>query len=192
MGHNPTIKLLVGGQNSGKTTWVENVLKPNMEETGIHWRIISHDAIALAYAKQYNIPFMKLFDPENSEISELLDKQYYDAIRNAVSEGMDIVIDDTNTTREDRKLVLDIVTASGKAYEKEALVFKLDADTAIQREQARNRDLEARGELPRNIPEDIIRNRHQIFEDVSKDEGFDRIALASQGHGPKSNAHEIA
>ena len=183
----PMIKLLVGGQNAGKSTWVNKHYdvvkgKPDLgrhfvERGGMEWVVLSRDRVRELYAEQKGLVYQETFAPEHNQS---VNTRFFHLLDACLSERDNIMIDNTNMTKEDRAQILEHVENCSTDYFKEALVFKVPVEEAIKRNAARDAKWQAQGKPERAIPEAIIRGTYDKFEMPTKAEGFDMIREAHQ------------
>lgn len=166
---NPQIILLVGGQNSGKSKWVENT--PGAK------KVISRDKIRELYAQEKHLPYQATFAPdENTQVNAL----FFDELKLALADRFDpIVIDNTNMQAKDRKAILDTVDEYGYDYHRTALVFPLEVEEAMRRNSTRDSKWREAGQPERSIPEAIIRSTYEGYEPPQPSEGFDIVRTAT-------------
>lgn len=165
----PRIVLLVGGQNSGKSTWAEEAPNPK--------KVISRDAVRETYASEHQIPYQETFAPDhNVQVGD----RFFDTLKLALADRTDlIIVDNTNMKAKDRKAILDIVNEYGHDYHRSAALFPLTAEEALQRNAKRDAQWQAIGKPERRIPEAIIRATYESYEPPLATEGFNTISNAA-------------
>ena len=144
----PTITVLVGPPNSGKSTWI----KANKSNEFV----ISRDETLMRYAAfngmsqdNYSTIWKNLAEEDQKEIdNEILNK-----FNRAKQSKNDIVIDMTNMSKKSRRKWLSQV----KGYNKKAVVFMTDIETLFERNLKRK---ESEGKF---IPEEVIINMIKSF-----------------------------
>jgi len=153
----PTFYMVVGIPASGKSTWIT--------QQPFDWSktaIISSDAIidrrAAEQKKTYNDVFQKEI---KSAIAEMQSQ-----LKAAISQNMDIILDQTNVTAKSRASKLAQIPDS---YEKVAVFF------ATPSAQELTRRLNSRP--GKNIPAHIVQGMASQLEKPTKAEGFDRIVM---------------
>jgi predicted kinase len=148
--------LLVGPPLSGKDTYLR---------TGIydHYTKISRDDIvmSLSDSEDYKEAFTKV---DQSMVDRILN----DKIIYAVSNNENVIINMTNLTQKGRRKHL--MKFPALKYEKIAIVFpKLDIEEYLTRNSKRQE------EENKFIPPSVIKDMIDRWEDVTYDEGFDKI-----------------
>lgn len=123
-------------------------------------------------------PWMKWAKKVYSNVQEannLINKKLEERFKAAVNSGKHIIVDMTNMTVGARKSALKYV--EGKDYFKRAVVFTLkdsDLPKLIQRMKTRSELIKSQGGS-KTIGEDVINRMIKSFQQVSPEEGFDRI-----------------
>lgn len=149
-----TAYIMVGLPGSGKSTWRFDKLKYTPIPTGI---VSSDDHIEDA-AKKRGTTYNDIFKDYAKTAMYLMHRD----LENFISEGMDIIWDQTNLNVKSRAAKLAKIPDD---YEKVAVVFCLPLEKCLQRNAKRER----------SIPDHIIRNMHESFEMPTFEEGFDHI-----------------
>jgi predicted kinase len=111
----------------------------------------------------------------NKIINEKLEERF----RNAVLSGNDVIVDMTNMTASARKNALKYV--QGKQYFKRAVVFTLQESNLpelLNRMKSRSESIKANGGS-KTIGEDVIIRMVKSFQQISPDEGFDKVDTVS-------------
>jgi len=109
------------------------------------------------------------------EANNLINKKLEENFRNAVNSGKHVVVDMTNMTVGARKSALKY--AEGKDFFKRAVVFTLQDSNLpelIKRMKSRSELIKAQGGS-KTIGENVISRMIKSFQQVSPDEGFDRV-----------------
>ncbi len=150
----PTLYLLVGPPLSGKDTYLSNNLK------GVE-RISRDDVLMTLYPSVSYSEAFKIAD------QKLVDKVLKERIDRVISDRKDAVINMTNLTKKGRTRFL---LAFPEDYTKIAVVFpKLDLSVYLER------NLKRQTEENKFIPPSVINDMVNRWEEVSIDEGFDKI-----------------
>lgn len=153
----PTLYMMIGIPLSGKSTWINNSgIKSN--NTVVLSTDNTIEAIAKASGKTYNDVFK-----DNIKLAETQLKK--DRER-AITEGRDIIWDQTNLSKKSRAGKLTTVPG---AYRKVAVVFPHpSSDVLVARNQARSK-------LGKHIPDNVLSSMMKTYEEPSHDEGFESI-----------------
>jgi predicted kinase len=145
------ITLLVGLPRSGKTTWVE--LNNEFNFNGKKQVIISADKLRYLI---YNQRFWSDGEPMMWAVRKIM-------LKSLIEQGVDIIVDETNTTKKARQEIIKLATKYG--YHIKALVFDIDAEVCRQRAiESNQEDL---------IP--IIDRMVNQYEEPDIEEGFNEI-----------------
>lgn len=148
--------LLVGPPLSGKDTYLR---------IGIysHYKIISRDDILMSLHK--NNDYTEAFSSVDQKmVDKILNKQIIDC----VDEKKDVIINMTNLSKKSRQRHLSKFPSD--YYEKIAIVFpKLDTKEYF------SRNTERKEKENKFIPVSIIESMIHNWENVTTDEGFDKI-----------------
>lgn len=149
----PTIFMLIGVPASGKSTWVASLDNHNSV-------ILSTDSYIEDRALLMGLTYDKMFVPEikNAE------NHMWSCLKNAISSNLDIIWDQTNLTMKSRANKLAGIPSH---YKKVAVVFPTPDDLE------HNRRLNSRP--GKTIPEHIMNNMKQNFQQPTIKEGFDEI-----------------
>lgn len=144
----PTITVLVGPPNVGKSTWI----KVNKSDECV----ISRDDTLIRYAEfngmaqdDYSTIWKNLTEEDQKEI----DAEILNQFNRANKSKNDIIIDMTNMSKKSRRKWLSQV----KGYNKKAVVFMTDIETLFERNLKRK---ETEGKY---IPEEVIINMIKSF-----------------------------
>ena len=81
--------------------------------------------------------------------------------------GKDVVVDDTNLTKETRRIYVLLAQKHGAGIR--AVFFQNTRLAYVQNKR--------RGESQGLVPDDVLDEQHEMLEPPSKDEGFDSIQL---------------
>lgn len=149
----PKLYVLVGVPASGKSTWIYNQL------WATNCKLVSSDRYVEAYAKWCNKTYSEVFEEYMPKALELM----VDEVRYAQSQRMDIIWDQTSTTRAARRKKLTMLPE----YDAIAIVFR----TPDPEEHARRLASRPGKIIPQEVVEDMI-NR---FEMPTEEEGFKEI-----------------
>ena len=150
----PTAYILIGVPGSGKTTWVDNA------EFTADTAHISSDYFIEEYADLHSTTYTLIF----SEYAATANKLMFDEALEAIRSGMDVVWDQTNLTVSSRKKKIVML----KDYHKIAVVFKLPAPEVLAERLENRRHW-------KEIPDNVINNMIEKFQEPTKSEGFDDI-----------------
>lgn len=147
--------ILIGTPTSGKSSYIKTL---NLDNT----YIASTDNIitSLHPNKSYN----EAFEIESPNFKKL-DKLMMDNIKLSISENKDIIVDRTNMKKSSRAEYLRLC----KDYEKIAIVFLIDENTFLKRNEER---FIKEG---KKIPLNVWRSMYNNYEEPTKEEGFDQI-----------------
>ncbi len=148
--------MLVGPPLSGKDTYLR---------TGIyeHYEIISRDDILMSLHNNDN--YSQAFEMVDQK---RVDKLLNDKIQKSVDEHKDVIINMTNLVKRKRRGNLSKFPSD--IYEKIAIVFpRLDVSEYEKRNNKR------KSEENKSIPFKVIMSMINSWDDVTLDEGFDKI-----------------
>ncbi len=174
----PTVKLLVGGPNSGKSTWIKEVLNPMCELTESPWpTVISFNRVRKAYAQEHGIPYGETFSPLHKEAVEA---KFFNALDIELEQGKDVVINHRNGTASERAAILRHIHEVNPDYYTEALYFPIDTAEALRRNAKRNAQLQAEGKAERHFDDEAMLNCLKRIEPPNEKEGFDKVRNAMQ------------
>lgn len=148
----PTLYVLVGLPASGKSTWAESQEFTNC----VH---INTDKHVEAYAKAHNQTYSEVFTDYMPQAIGLM----LDEVQQAVDAGMDIIWDQTSTTRASRVRKFNYTVG----YKKVAVVFRV-TDPQLHKQRLASRP----GKV---IPIDVLAQMSEQWEDPTLQEGFDEI-----------------
>jgi predicted kinase len=150
----PQVIILVGPPLSGKDTYLRQ--NPSTDV------VISRDDILMSQVRHndYSLAFKSVDQRE-------VDKLLKDKLDKSIIERQNVIINMTNLSKRGRRKFLQLFP---KEYEKIAVVFpKLNIETYIER------NLKRQTEENKFIPSGVIEDMISRWEDVSYDEGFDKI-----------------
>jgi predicted kinase len=153
----PKLYVLVGVPGSGKSTWV------NSQEWSQDCAIISTDAYVEAYARSVAKTYSEVFEEFMPKAVDLMAKD----VISAKAVDKDIIWDQTSTTKESRYKKFVMLPF----YYKIAVVFKTPA--------AEELDRRLKSRPGKVIPQSVVENMINNFEEPSQAEGFDEIWYAS-------------
>ena len=144
--------ILCGPSGSGKSTWARNYI---LEHDPLYQNIrdISRDDIRLSFLKEGEDYF--------SHEKEVF-KKFADTIRNTLVDGFDVIADATHLNEFSRRKLTQAIDMQFTDYEIVYVVFNVDADTCV----ARNENRTGR----RYVPENVIRNMCRDFREPSLEE----------------------
>jgi predicted kinase len=148
--------LLVGPPLSGKDTYLKTIHFSSFTK-------ISRDDILmnLSDSDNYSDAFKKIDQ-------SIVDRTLNDKIIDSVSNKDNVIINMTNLSKRGRRKHLSKFPSP--IYEKIAIVFpKLELDEYLRRNDKRNK------EENKFIPPSVIKDMIERWEDVTYDEGFDKI-----------------
>jgi predicted kinase len=153
----PKLYVLVGVPASGKSTWV------NSQEWSHDCAYISTDKLVEAYARSVGKSYTEVFEEFMPKAVDLMAKEVLEAKK----QGHDIIWDQTSTTVASRKKKFLMLPD----YHKIAVVFKTPAEADLAKR------LNSRpGKI---IPDHVVKNMIENFEDPTEDEGFNEIWYAT-------------
>lgn len=151
----PHIIVLVGLPACGKSTFIQNGDFQNHE-------IISSDNLIEAYAKTVNKTYEEVF----SEYIKIASRKIHELYDEALKSNKNIIIDRTNLTEKSRNIFL---SKAPNHYKKFAVVFDIDETLRHSRHEERK---EKTGKC---IPDHVIDNMRQTYQEPSIAEGFHEI-----------------
>ena len=148
--------VLVGVPGSGKTTWVQNQT----------WKqdcvVVSTDDFVEAYAKERGLTYSEVFDAYMPHAVQLM----ADKVVRARIARKDIIWDQTSTTIKSRARKFNML----HDYYAIAVVFKTPEPEELARRLA--------SRPGKNIPEEVITQMINNWEEPSLEEGFQEIWYA--------------
>lgn len=96
---------------------------------------------------------------------------FFDELENELSQGFDIVIDNTNLNPKQRKPILDRAQAAGYS-DIQLWLLDVPLETCLERNNARNR----------NVPDDIVANMHMELNREGRPRGAEgRLVIIRPG-----------
>lgn len=140
--------MLVGIPGCGKSTYAKS-----LEERGYVW--LSSDNLRTQMGFEQGKGNREVF-----ATMEML-------VKNALSEGKNVIYDATNLKKSNRTSILNVVSEYNT--EKEAVVFTLPLRECIRRNNLRTGDA--------RVPEEIIFRMKRGYQSPSYAEGFDKIIV---------------
>lgn len=149
--------ILVGPPAVGKSTWIDK----NINKTNAY--IISRDNIVDEVREEFG-------SIGKSEITEI-DRRLKQQIAGAKNSKKDIVVDFPNTTIKQRNMVARDLQIHEDEFEKIAIVFNFKGAEEIIVKNAQKR----KEEIGKNVSLYALKHFMSQFEDISKEEGFNKI-----------------
>jgi predicted kinase len=147
--------MLIGVPGSGKSTWVAN--------QNFDWNktmVISSDAIIDRRAAEQGKTYSDVFQTEIKSATAEMNQN----LRDAISNSMDIVWDQTNLTAKSRQGKLAQIPQN---YQKVAVFFPTPIEKELQRRLA--------SRPGKTIPQNIVIGMMSQLQKPSETEGFDEI-----------------
>lgn len=149
----PNLYVMVALPRAGKSTYVERKLKNIIR--------VSADQLRILISGERSSPRK---EPAVWWVRSIM-------LEAIMQQGFDVVVDQTNVTRDKRKPLLELARKYG--YRSIAIVIKTDKETCRKRAiETRQEDL-----LP------VIERMASNYEEVTAEEGFDEIIFYSQDEG---------
>ena len=142
------VYLLCGIPGSGKSFWSAHHVKPGAA-------YVSRDTIRFSLLKEGE-PYFSHED----EVYNIL----WDQINGALSDGRDVIVDQTSLNKKSRKFLIDHLTGYNKIN---VIWFDTPLEVALERNEHRE-DLT-------KVPRGQIRRMYYSFEKPTFEEGFDKI-----------------
>lgn len=158
----PKIYVLVGLPGSGKSTWIKN----NRKNIGENAAIVSSDDYIDMKAAEEGKTYSQAYSDHIGGATMHAKKTFSEAVK----EGRNIVVDQTNMGTKRRKTWLSQV---GNKYEKIAVVFDVPERELFERLNDR---AQKTGKI---IPMKVIDEMASRYNPPSKEEGFDKIIRVS-------------
>lgn len=156
----PRLKMLVGLPGSGKSTYIDYLVKEELQNENV--AIISTDNYIETKASEEDVTYSEAFDKYIKKASVNMKS----ALKDAIKFGQDIIWDQTNLTPKSRKKKLKMIP---DIYFKEAIVFDVSDDVLEERLKKRG---DATGKV---IPSHVLDNMKDGFLMPTLEEGFDKI-----------------
>lgn len=142
------VYILCGAPGSGKTYWAQHHIKPGAA-------YVSRDIIRFSLLKEGE----DYFSHEN-EVYQIM----WDQINGALSDGRDVIVDQTSLNPKSRKYLIDHLTGYGKLN---AIWIDTPLEIALKRNETRDGLT--------HVPRSVICRMYYSFVEPSFEEGFDRI-----------------
>ena len=141
-----TVIMTVGLPGSGKSTWARRYAAEHgfviHSSDGVRERIYGDESVVGDFDEVFGI--------------------LYEDVDRSLSEGRDVIIDNTGLTLRAREVVK---TYHDRGFRTVAVVFDTPLGTCLRRNASRDR----------KVPEDVIRGMARRMREPSIDEGFDEI-----------------
>ena len=144
----PNVYILCGAPGSGKTYWAQHHIKPGAA-------YVSRDTIRFSLIKEGEDYFS-----HEDEVYQIM----WDQINGALSDGRDVIVDQTSLTPKSRKYLIDHLTGYKTLN---AIWIDTSLETALERNEMR--------EGLAHVPRGVVRRMYYSFVEPSLEEGFDRI-----------------
>jgi len=196
------IYVLVGPPSVGKSTWIKNtfgdiqpyvisrddiveqvadnlgwsyddlfVAPPQGSQLGDYDEKYGEVIKSPSYMSWQPLSFSKVLEA-NNQVHVTFTKR----VSNAVNSGKDIVVDMTNMTAGARKNALKAIEGSENLFEKIAVVFPFQGAEDVIIDVARKRaEAAKRMGKSKTLPDSVMRKMFASFQDVSPEEGFDKV-----------------
>ena len=148
----PEVIFLIGVPTSGKSTFSSN---PKYSK----YTRVSSDDILQEVAKERQQSYNTVFKA-NIRFAQIAMMK---VLRKAIEDGKNIIIDQTNLTKKNRREKLKLIPPH---YKKTAVYFIVDLKTALQRNTQRP------GKV---IPPEVLERMIKEYEIPTNEEGFDTI-----------------
>jgi predicted kinase len=151
--------ILIGPPASGKSTWREKFLASQTDE----WVVCSTDDLVDAWAAERGMTY----NEAHGQVPwGQFNKTFKYAIRNALNEGKNVIIDRTSMSAKNRK---EYFKGLPEGYEVEAVVFVVPQPELERRMKAR---FEATG---KSVPHVALLAMNKRYQAPTKEEGFHKI-----------------
>lgn len=196
------IYVLVGPPAVGKSTWIKNtfdnaqpyvisrddivnqvadsfgwtyddlfVNPPQNSQVGDYDEKYGEVIKSPSYMSWQPLSFSKVLEA-NNQVHATFTKR----VSSAVNSGKDIVVDMTNMTADARKNALKAIEGNENLFEKIAVVFPFQgAEDVIINIAKKRAEAAKRMGKSKTIPDSVMRKMFASFQDISSDEGFDKI-----------------
>jgi len=151
--------ILIGPPASGKSTWRSKFLANATEE----WIIASTDDLVDEWAAKHGLTYN---EAHGKAPWGQFNKTFKYAVRNALTEGKNIIIDRTSMSAKNRK---DYFKNLPEGYEVEAVVFVVPQPELERRMKER---FEATG---KSVPHVALLSMQKRYQAPTKEEGFHKI-----------------
>ena len=152
----PTLYMLIGVPASGKSTWVKQHQKSNT-------LVASSDDYIEKQAERMGSTYSDVFD----DFIKDANAHAFNTAKKAFSDGIDLIWDQTNLTKNGRRQKLKMVP---KEYDKIAVFFPTPHIDVLKKRLA--------GRPGKNIPDYVMNSMIRTIETPSTDEGFNEIIVA--------------
>lgn len=153
-----TVTMLVGVPGAGKTTWLYN----NSNRIRLNTLIYSTDDVIEGLASDFKMSYSEIFDKAFNLAEFVSDHR----LRKSISEGNDVIFDQTNLSASKRRSRLRMFSPE---YHKRAIVFPTPDPIELERR------LNSRpGKI---IPPHVIKSMISNFAFPTKEEGFNEIEV---------------
>jgi predicted kinase len=150
----PTAYILVGVPGAGKSTWIA--------KQPFDWNktvLVSTDGHVEKHAKEQGKTYSDVFKDYMPTAVQLM----ADSVVDAVKQGLDIVWDQTSTTKVARRKKFNML----RGYEMIAVVFQTPEAKELQRRLA--------SRPGKTIPPEVVQSMRANWEEPTEAEGFDKI-----------------
>ena len=151
----PVLYMLIGVPASGKSTWVKQNRRGAV--------VASSDDYIEKQAERLKSTYSDVFNDYVKDAN----RHAQDTAKQAFADGMDVIWDQTNLTRNSRKSKL---AMAPKGYKKVAVYFPTPAP------EVHKKRLDSRP--GKTIPDFVMNSMIKTLEPPSKEEGFDEIITA--------------
>ena len=166
------IKVLIGISGSGKTTYVNSVVKETNEKVcSTDKFVIEHamsrfneDGAKFSYEEAFN-------DIQENDMFKVMTKRFYDEIEENIKNGDNFIIDRTNLNVRARASLIKELRELGKKYGKAVVITGIifNPTTSVILERLKQRIILENKRIPDNVLDDQIK----YFEVPTKAEDFD-------------------
>ena len=166
------IKVLIGISGSGKTTYVNSVVKETNEKVcSTDKFVIEHamsrfneDGAKFSYEEAFN-------DIQENDMFKVMTKRFYDEIEENIKNGDNFIIDRTNLNVRARASLIKELRELGKKHGKAVVITGIifNPTTSIILERLKQRIILENKRIPDNVLDDQIK----YFEVPTKAEDFD-------------------
>jgi len=166
------IKVLIGISGSGKTTYVNSVVKETNEKVcSTDKFVIEHamsrfneDGAKFSYEQAFN-------DIQENDMFKVMTKRFYDEIEENIKNGDNFIIDRTNLNVRARASLIKELRELGKKHGKAVVITGIifNPTTSVILERLKQRIILENKRIPDNVLDDQIK----YFEVPTKAEDFD-------------------
>ncbi len=196
------IYVLIGPPSVGKSTWIKNtfadiqpyvisrddiveqiadnlgwtyddlfVAPPQGSQLGDYDEKYGEVIKSPSYMSWQPLSFSKVLEANNQ-----VHVSFTKRVSSAVNSGKDIVVDMTNMTAGARKNALKAIEGNENLFEKIAVVFPFQGAEDVIIDVARKRaEAAKRMGKSKTLPDSVMRKMFASFQDVSPEEGFDKV-----------------